>query len=395
MIILAVILLVTAACALIPLGPERLPAILLGFYWLGGMMGQLFALPFMIASALLAATAGAATTALSMAAAAMFAVVHLRNRSAARLLLRTAGLGGLRIPLLAGLAPFFTGQGKVRRIKNLAYGDAGKRNLLDVVVPRASHPVLLPVLIHFHGGAWVMGNKNQQAKPLLHHMAARGWVCFDATYRLGPDSRGPEWIVDVLRAIAWVREHAAEYGGDPARIAITGGSAGGHLTALAALTHDDPAFKPGFERADCSVVAAVALYGRYDFLDRHHRLKGNHSDVIEGFMATKVMPGPPQTCEELWHAVSPVDRIRKDAPPMLIIHGTGDTMLPWQDARDFAWALKKVGAGGVTFAALPGIQHAWDMANSAATWGHIRAVAAFLAPLEDAGPASPAEDGAW
>ena len=382
MLWLSFFLLAIAACALVPATPDRLPAALLGFYWLAGMMGQFFALPSLIAAGALAIIAGGAPGGVLTASAILFAFVHWRNRRAARLLLDSAGLTGTRVPPLAGLAPFLTGGHRVRRISDLAYGDAGKRNRLDAVVPRTPPGEPMPVLIHLHGGAWVSGAKNQQGKPLLHHMAARGWVCFDATYRLGPQSRGPDWIVDVLRAIAWVRAHAGEYGGDPRRIALTGGSAGGHLTALAALAHDDPAFKPGFETADCSVAAAVPLYGRYDFLDRNRRLGRNHDAVIEKYMSKKVMPGPPASYRALWHAVSPIDRIRQDVPPMLILHGTGDTMLPWQDARDFAEALKTKTEAPVRFVALPGLQHGWDMANSAATWGHVRAIARFLAPLE-------------
>jgi acetyl esterase/lipase len=379
---LSLVLLPIAACAWIPATPDRLPALLLGFYWMASLMGQLFALPLAILCTGLAFPADGAARWLVLGAAALFALVHVRNRNAARLLLDATGLAATAVPPFAGIAPFLTGQGKTRRIKGLSYGGFGDRNLLDVIVPRTPPPGALPILIHLHGGAWTMGDRNQQGKPLIHHMAARGWVCFDVTYRLGPDNRGPDWIVDVLRAIAWVREHAHEHGGDPARIAITGGSAGGHLAALAALAHDDPAFKPGFEQADCSVAAAVPLYGRYDFLDRKLRLKGNHKAVIEDYMAVKVMPGLPLSCPDLWHAVSPLDRIRADAPPMLVVHGTGDTMLPWQDARDFAETLREASGARTEFVALPGIQHAWDMANSAATWGMVRAIAGFLAPLE-------------
>jgi acetyl esterase/lipase len=126
------------------------------------------------------------------------------------------------------------------------------------------------VLIHIHGGAWIIGKKNQQARPLLRHMARSGWLCLDINYRLAPNNRFPAMMTDILRAIAWARDHVADYGGDPGRIFLTGGSAGGHLTALAALVHDDASLKPGFEAADCSVTGAVPLYGRYDFLDRRH-----------------------------------------------------------------------------------------------------------------------------
>ena len=117
------------------------------------------------------------------------------------------------------------------------------------------------------GGAWITGNKQAQAYPLMSHLAERGWVCVAMSYRLSPRATWPDAIVDVKRALAWVKEHIAEYGGDPDFVAITGGSAGGHLSSLAALTPNDPAFQPGFEDVETSVRAAVPFYGVYDWVD--------------------------------------------------------------------------------------------------------------------------------
>ena len=89
----------------------------------------------------------------------------------------------------------------------------------------------------------------------MQHLAAKGWVCVAINYRLAPRDPFPAQIVDVKKAIAWIRENIAAYGGDPDYIAITGGSAGGHLTALAALTPNDPEWQPGFEDVDTSVQA--------------------------------------------------------------------------------------------------------------------------------------------
>lgn len=379
--LLSLFLLAIAVCSFVSATPDRLPALALGPYWIASLLGQLLAFPLVFVAIALTLYSTGWECWVSAGAGILFCLVHLRNRRGASLLLRATG-GAQTVPWHAGALPFLTGGRGIRRSSNLSYGTNGRRNVLDVVIGPAHTSGSMPVLIHFHGGAWSAGDRNQQAKPLLNHMARRGWVCFDATYRLGPANRGPDWIIDALQAIAWVRSHAAEYGGDPDRIAITGGSAGGHLAALAALVHDDAAFKPGFEDADCSVAAAVPLYGRYDFLDREHWLKRNHSAVIDEYMTKKVMPAGFASCPDLWHAVSPIDRVRPDAPPMLIIHGTGDTMLPWQDARAFAEALRAKSDAPVSFVALPGIQHAWDSASSALTWGHVRAVAAFLAPLE-------------
>src|SRR5699024_9791242 len=122
-----------------------------------------------------------------------------------------------------------------------------------------------PVLLHVHGGMWMGSDKRYEALPLLYRMARRGWVCVSINYRLCPKDPFPAQIIDVKRAIAWTREHIAGYGGDPSFIAVTGGSAGGHLAALAALTPGAREFQPGFETAETTVQAAVPQYGIYDF----------------------------------------------------------------------------------------------------------------------------------
>src|SRR5690606_28814162 len=151
--------------------------------------------------------------------------------------------------------------------RDIAYGDGGQRHHLDLYRPqRRDHP--LPVLLQIHGGGWMTGDKRHQAGPLMNLLAANGWACVAANYRLSPAATFPDHIIDVKRAIAWIRVHGPEYGLAPGFIAVTGGSAGGHLAALAALTANDPEFQPGFEEIDTSVAACVPLYGVYDFLDR-------------------------------------------------------------------------------------------------------------------------------
>src|SRR5262249_42762608 len=147
------------------------------------------------------------------------------------------------------------------------YGPPGRATLADIWrqrdLPRDGKA---PVLVQVPGGAWAIGWRRPQAYPLMSHLADRGWICVSLNYRVSPLHTWPDHIVDVKRALAWVKDNIASYGGDPDFVAITGGSAGGHLAALAALTPNDPAFQPGFEDADTSVVAAVPVYGRYDWV---------------------------------------------------------------------------------------------------------------------------------
>jgi acetyl esterase/lipase len=367
----AILLLWHALAAAIPAQPRSVPARLLGLWWVASWIGQAFALPLMLVAGAVAAFGARdgemATFLPALAASVLSAFVHWRNRRAARLLLAAVGLPD-RVPWHAGLWPIAHQPKDVRRITDIAYDAHGWRTTLDLIMPCEPPAETMPILVHVHGGAWITGRKNQQAKPLIHHLARRGWLIADINYRLGPAHRLPVQVTDVLRAIAWVRAHAAEHGGDPTRIAVTGGSAGGHLTAMAALAHDDPALRPGFGDADCSVQAAVPLYGRFDMLDRARRAGRNH-DALTRFATTKFMPGPPG---KAWRAVSPIDRLRTDAPPMLVIHGGGDVLLPHEESAEFA---RGVGAAGLM---LPGIEHAYDIAASAATWGHVRAVTAWL-----------------
>ena len=163
------------------------------------------------------------------------------------------------------LNPLWMRERRVHVERDIAYSTYGRRGMLDIYRPAEGDLSGAPVLLQVHGGAWMTGRKDRQAIPLMQHMAARGWVCVAINYRLSPRAVFPDHIVDVKRAIAWIKEHIDEYGGDPDYIVITGGSAGGHLCALAAVTPNEAEWQPGFEEVDTTVQAAVPHYGVYDF----------------------------------------------------------------------------------------------------------------------------------
>ena len=260
--------------------------------------------------------------------------------------------------------------------RDIAYGELGRRNQLDIW-RRAdlAADAGAPVLIQVHGGAWMTGSKEQQGAALMAHMAERGWVSVAVNYRLSPRATWPDHIVDVKRAIAWVKEHIAEYGGDPDFIAITGGSAGGHLSSLAALTPGEPAFQPGFEDADTSVQAAVPLYGVYDFVNRDGTGRVDMGDML----AMMVFKTKLSESREIWEQASPMSWVGPDAPPFFVAHGTNDSLAPVEQARSFAQMLRKVSRQPVVYAELPRAQHAWDLFSSARTLYTVRAIDRFLA----------------
>ncbi|MFJ4821598.1 alpha/beta hydrolase [Streptomyces sp. NPDC088801] len=247
-----------------------------------------------------------------------------------------AGTGTRRRPPLARilLRPFFRRRGDVRRVSNLSYGEAGRRNLLDVYHHR-SRPVGGPVLIHFHGGHYDQGRKSTQSLPLLYRLASKGWVCISANYRLRPAFSHPDHLIDAKKVIAWARQHANEYGADPTtEVFVSGSSAGGHMAALAALTPNDPSYQPGFEEADTSVTAAIAL---------------------NGYLGT-YFDGDPAT--------SPVNLVRADAPPFLIAHGNLDELVDSENPKALVTALRSVSTSPVVYAELPGGHHAFDLFHS-------------------------------
>jgi len=195
-------------------------------------------------------------------------------------------------------------------------------------------------------------------------------------YRLSPGARFPDHLVDCKRALAWVRRNIAPYGGNPGFIAVTGGSAGGHLAALVALTANEPRLQPGFEDVDTTVAAAVPFYGVYDFVDRHG-LKGSGATMVQWLEKT-VMPCSPERDPGVWDLASPIAQVCRDAPPFLILHGTHDSLASVAEARHFAERLHAVSMQPVIYAELPGAQHAWDIFRSRRALESTHAVMRFL-----------------
>jgi acetyl esterase/lipase len=252
----------------------------------------------------------------------------------------------------------------IRRIRNVDYwGDGNYRHKLDILTRRAGTADRAPVLVYIHGGAWVIGDKRQQGIPMMHELVQRGWLCVAVNYRLSPRATWPAHIVDCKRAVAWVREHIAEYGGDPSFIAVSGGSAGGHLASLLALTPNEPEWQPGFEDLDTSVDACVPFYGVYDMTgapDRFGAYGTGGLDLLERLvMKTRYADNP-----LLFHRASPDRRVTATAPPMFVFYGTNDTLVPPEVARYFVAQLREASQAPVASVELPRTQHAFDVLAS-------------------------------
>ena len=249
------------------------------------------------------------------------------------------------------LLPIVSWRPDVRRIRTRRCGPARIGNLLDVYVSRRrTGAATAPVLVYFHGGGlggFGWGGKSIFAHAMLYRLAARGWVCVSANYRMY-GVRYADQLADAHDALGWAREHASEFGGDPDAVFATGGSSGAHLAATAALT-------------GAPVRGAVPLYAYYG-------------------------PAGPAGAG----VTSPHDAINADAPPFLIVHGAQDANIPLKDSRAFAEHLRAVSRNPVVYAELPGANHNFDFFPSWRTSAVADAVQRFgELVLEHAGGAGP------
>jgi acetyl esterase/lipase len=267
----------------------------------------------------------------------------------------------------------------VRITRNIDYwGDGDRRHRLDIYHSRLAGPEKAPVMVYIHGGAWMIGEKREQGKPMMYELVARGWVCVAINYRLSPKATWPDHIVDAKRAVGWVKEHIGEHGGDPSFVAVSGGSAGGHLGALLALSAGDPAFQPGFEETDTSVQACVPFYGVMDLTSSPEGSAIFGPGLLQ-MLERRVMKTTESEHPDLFRAASPTYRVRAEAPPFFVLHGVNDTLVPVETARTFVDRLRAVSNEPVAYAELPLAQHAFDILASLRCQATTSAVADFLA----------------
>jgi acetyl esterase/lipase len=322
----------------------------LAFYWLGAStllafsQGDLHGAPVWVALGLAAATFVGTPVLVRRSLRAAPAIEQALDRSIAP----SPPWGRV---LFAPLPLFHPG---VTRIANLSYGDAGRRNRLDLYRRRRGGGSGAPVLIHLHGGGFSLapGRKSFYARRLLFRLAREGWICISATYRLQPAAAFPDELIDVKKVIAWARAHATEHGGDPDRIVLAGSSFGARLATLASFTANDPAFQPGFERVDTSVAAVVALYGYYG-----------------GIASRRALPS------------SPFDYAERGSAPLLIVHGGRDTLTSPERARELADRARAASAEPVVYVELPGAEHSFDLLSSIRFEAVIDGIEAFAAQV--------------
>lgn len=279
--------------------------------------------------------------------------------------------------------------------RDLAFGtwpETGEPLLCDIWQPPGDVPHTGLAVIFLHAGAWHYGKKDFFVRRFFRHLAGQGHVIMDVAYTLAPKARLCGMVGDVKRAIAWVKANAADYGVNPERIVLMGGSAGGHLALLAAYTPNVSTFQPEEVEADTSVRAVVSYYGITDLTEIYRYWKPE--GVVGGeaafwflnkigaamkpvFYKTGLLPpygewvafeewlphllgGTPEEVPELYELGSPVTRVGLHCPPTLLLHGAHDFGVKVEQARRLHQALRDAGVTSV-YIEYPDSEHGFDL----------------------------------
>lgn len=245
--------------------------------------------------------------------------------------------------------------GGVKAWRDVVYQSlAGYRpQIIDIYVPPT--PGNHPLVLYIHGGGWVGGHTRHSGAladfpKVLASLAAEGFTVASLEYRLSGEAKFPAQLQDAKAALRFLKDHAAQYHIDPTRVGIWGGSAGGHLTALTALTCHDTRLDPDAAKDMCP-TAAVTWYGVFDF-GKMAAAKEAQSPV-----STLLDCGGPCPDDKI-AAASPVTYIDAKDPPFLLIHGDDDKTVPVEQSHIAEAALRKVGVP-VAAIYIPGVDHSF------------------------------------
>jgi acetyl esterase/lipase len=242
-----------------------------------------------------------------------------------------------RLGFLAANVPAVFGSHK--RHANIAYGD-DPQHRLDVYEPAPAAGAPRAVVVFWHGGGWRFGDKADY-RFVGAALAQSGYVAVVANYRHYPQVKMPGFMDDAARAALWAAAHAGEFGGDRQRLYLMGHSAGAHLAALVAL---NTSYFAATGQSAPHIAGVIGLSGAYDFLPLLE------PDVQDMF-------GPPH----IYPQSQPINFLRADAPPMLLIHGLDDDRVRPKNSRNLASALSALGVA-VTLKLYPNLAHAGTVA---------------------------------
>ncbi|MAV76273.1 MAG: hypothetical protein CL691_06600 [Cellvibrionales bacterium] len=269
--------------------------------------------------------------------------------------------------------PFAIRLNGVRCEKDVVYGEADGETLkLDIYQSRTQQDdqSSAPVMLYIHGGGLLEqgGTKKGQGLPLLNEFAQRGWVCVSIDYRLSPTHKWPAHLIDCKAALQWIKKNISDYGGDPDFVITAGDSAGGQLSAMMALTANEPQFQPRCPDLDSRIQGALCFYGVMDFCNLFDQA---HNDELAGYSATQIIdaslddPGQSAVFESA-NAIASINKQTDSSsiPDCAIIHGDCDSLIAIDESTLFAEKLQQVSENKVIYSGIPGAQHAYNMFRS-------------------------------
>lgn len=213
---------------------------------------------------------------------------------------------------------------------------------VDVIRSRnADATKSVPAILFLHGGAWRDGRRDAP-NPVQYELAQRGYVCFQADYRLSQEGVFPAQLHDVRAAINWIKDNAVAWGVDPNRIGVWGMSAGAHLALLAAYAQDamtEPETRPVRVQAVAAVMPTTDILGIYRF---RLNQKNVRSDLVgPASPESQLLGGNPEQLQDLARAASPISYVNPNNPPTWLVHGIHDETVPVQQSQTLATMLGK------------------------------------------------------
>ncbi len=289
--------------------------------------------------------------------------------------------------------PLRVGVPAARRQADIVYGrnPDGVPLLADLWQPAEDATRSGMGVIYVHGGAWKRGDKDMGTRTFFRRLAGQGHVIMDIAYTLGEGTPLEVMVGDVKRAILWLKAHAAEYGVDPDRIALIGGSAGGHLALVSAYTPNHPAFYPGPDDGDTAVCAVVAYYPPTDLQNIYEKTQTAYGHLLEaeqrdlrlkdkalfttfdalGFLPDRpnggrnnfiahLLGGSPDDMPDVYALLSPIRLLGSHCPPTLLLQGTEDFFQFASTVRQLYADLQADGAPAVLIE-YPHADHAFDL----------------------------------
>ena len=280
--------------------------------------------------------------------------------------------------------------------RNIVFGQNpvnGNTLLSDLWQPLPDKPRTGLGIIYAHGSGWRVGDKDLGTRTLFRRLAGQGHVALDIAYTLWPQAEIPTMVTEVKQAVLWMKENSANYGVNPERIVLMGGSAGGHLALLAAYTPNQPTFQPSGESGDTSVRGVIAFYPAVDFLSLYEQANdyyflsnrpidkavntmlsrifkfqfedlssGNNSEMksIDRYLA-EMVGGEPNDILETYRLLSPIHNVGSHCPPTLLLQGNDDVLVLAPDVRRLHQKLQAVGVPTI-MVEFPHTEHAFDIA---------------------------------